>query len=99
MDEALDTIVPDNPNKPYDMREVIRRVVDDGDMASNRLRGRQPGLPGLGGAAQRAAAGLIVYGSPGRGGFRDETTKYTTASETAARAKPQTPVHPASRQL
>src|SRR3954462_7239002 len=25
----LDTIVPDNPNKPYDMREVITRVVDD----------------------------------------------------------------------
>ncbi len=31
MDEALDTIVPDNPNKPYDMLDVIRRVVDDGD--------------------------------------------------------------------
>ncbi len=29
-DEALDTIVPDNPNKPYDMHDVIRRVVDDG---------------------------------------------------------------------
>jgi propionyl-CoA carboxylase beta chain len=31
MDESLDTIVPDNPNKPYDMKDVIRRVVDDGD--------------------------------------------------------------------
>src|SRR5829696_8618529 len=29
-DEDLLTIVPDNPNKPYDMHEVIRRVVDDG---------------------------------------------------------------------
>ncbi|NOX61580.1 MAG: acyl-CoA carboxylase subunit beta [Chloroflexi bacterium] len=29
-DPELDTIVPDHPNKPYDMREVIRRVVDDG---------------------------------------------------------------------
>jgi acetyl-CoA carboxylase carboxyltransferase component len=29
-DERLDTIVPDNPNKPYDMQEVIRMVVDDG---------------------------------------------------------------------
>src|SRR5512132_2906843 len=29
-DEALLDIVPDNPNKPYDMHEVIRRVVDDG---------------------------------------------------------------------
>jgi propionyl-CoA carboxylase beta chain len=31
-DEALLTIVPDNPNKPYDMHEVIRRVVDDGEL-------------------------------------------------------------------
>ncbi len=31
MDDELDSIVPDNPNKPYDMREVIRRVVDEGD--------------------------------------------------------------------
>jgi acetyl-CoA carboxylase carboxyltransferase component len=29
-DEALNTIVPENPNKPYDMHEVIRHVVDDG---------------------------------------------------------------------
>jgi propionyl-CoA carboxylase beta chain len=30
-DEELLTIVPDNPNKPYDMHGVIRRVVDDGE--------------------------------------------------------------------
>jgi propionyl-CoA carboxylase beta chain len=29
-DAALDSIVPDNPNKPYDMKEVIRLIVDDG---------------------------------------------------------------------
>ena len=28
-DEALLDIVPDHPNKPYDMRDVISRVVDD----------------------------------------------------------------------
>jgi acetyl-CoA carboxylase carboxyltransferase component len=27
-DEELDEIIPDNPNRPYDMKEVIRRVVD-----------------------------------------------------------------------
>src|SRR5467141_412418 len=27
----LDTLIPDNANKPYDMHEVIRRIVDDGD--------------------------------------------------------------------
>ena len=31
-DRALDDIVPDAPTKPYDMKEVIRRVVDDGEM-------------------------------------------------------------------
>jgi propionyl-CoA carboxylase beta chain len=31
MDEALDTIVPSDPQKPYDMREVVSLVVDDGD--------------------------------------------------------------------
>ena len=31
MDESLDSIVPENPNKPYDMKDVIRRIVDSGD--------------------------------------------------------------------
>jgi propionyl-CoA carboxylase beta chain len=30
-DAELDTIVPDTPNKPYDIKQVIQRVVDDGD--------------------------------------------------------------------
>ncbi len=29
MDEGLDKIIPDSPNKPYDMKEVIKMVVDD----------------------------------------------------------------------
>ncbi|MFN2274045.1 MAG: acyl-CoA carboxylase subunit beta [Anaerolineales bacterium] len=29
-EEALDHIIPDDPSKPYDMREVIKLVVDDG---------------------------------------------------------------------
>jgi propionyl-CoA carboxylase beta chain len=31
LDEVLLEIVPDNPNHPYDMHEVIKHVVDDGD--------------------------------------------------------------------
>ncbi len=31
MDPELDAIVPDDPQRPYDMREVIRRIVDDSD--------------------------------------------------------------------
>ena len=30
-EESLDHIVPDNPNKPYDMRDVVRGIVDDGE--------------------------------------------------------------------
>jgi propionyl-CoA carboxylase beta chain len=45
-DEALDTVVPENANKPYDMRDIITRVIDDGhlleiqpDWAQNMLIG------------------------------------------------------------
>lgn len=27
----LDSIIPENPNKPYDMKEIIRHIVDDGE--------------------------------------------------------------------
>ena len=56
-DEALDTLIPENPNKPYDMHEVIRRVFDTdsfyeihADYADNiicgfaRLDGRPVGI-------------------------------------------------------
>ncbi|HRN51176.1 MAG TPA: acyl-CoA carboxylase subunit beta [Anaerolineales bacterium] len=29
-DEALDTLIPDDPSKPYDIKDVIRMVVDEG---------------------------------------------------------------------
>jgi propionyl-CoA carboxylase beta chain len=28
---SLDTLVPDNPNKPYDIKELIHKTVDEGD--------------------------------------------------------------------
>src|SRR5213592_4376830 len=30
-EKSLDTLVPNNPNKPYDMKELILKVVDEGD--------------------------------------------------------------------
>src|ERR687886_62460 len=55
----LDTIVPDNPNKPYDMRDVVGLIVDDGDffevqehfarnivVGFSRLNGRPIGVVG-----------------------------------------------------
>ncbi|SNY93978.1 propionyl-CoA carboxylase beta chain [Cohaesibacter sp. ES.047] len=31
VDMSLDTLAPDNPNKPYDMKELILKCVDEGD--------------------------------------------------------------------
>ncbi|MGJ3263789.1 MAG: acyl-CoA carboxylase subunit beta, partial [Salinarimonas sp.] len=31
VEHSLDTLVPDNANKPYDMKELILKVVDEGD--------------------------------------------------------------------
>ncbi len=30
-DEALDSIIPDDPSKPYDVKEIISRVMDNGE--------------------------------------------------------------------
>jgi propionyl-CoA carboxylase beta chain len=30
-EEALDSIIPDDPSKPYDMRDIIRLVIDNGE--------------------------------------------------------------------
>jgi propionyl-CoA carboxylase beta chain len=31
LEESLDTLIPENPNQPYDMHEVIRKVADEGN--------------------------------------------------------------------
>ncbi len=59
VDMSIDEIVPDNPNRPYDMRDVVTRVVDNGDFfevqehwAKNmiigfaRMAGRSVGIVG-----------------------------------------------------
>jgi len=68
-DVELDSLIPDNPNKPYDMHEVIRRVVDDGEFlevserwAENIVCGfaRLGGHPvGLVGNQPRSLAGVL----------------------------------------
>src|SRR3954462_7745870 len=52
-DEALLDIVPDNPNKPYDMHDVIKRIVDDGEFYE----------------VQRDYAGNIICGFAHLGGY------------------------------
>jgi propionyl-CoA carboxylase beta chain len=31
IEDSLDTLIPDNPNTPYDMKELITKTVDEGD--------------------------------------------------------------------
>lgn len=31
IEESLDTLIPDNPNQPYDMKELIVKIADEGD--------------------------------------------------------------------
>ncbi|HYY04750.1 MAG TPA: acyl-CoA carboxylase subunit beta [Gaiellaceae bacterium] len=74
---GLDTLIPDNPNKPYDMHDIIRRVVDDGDFfevhelwAENLVCGfaRLGGHPvGVVGNQPRSLAGVLDIDSSVKG--------------------------------
>jgi len=78
MDAELDEVVPENPNKPYDIKDVIIRVMDDGeflevhkDYAQNlvigfaRLNGHSVGVI----ANQPAVlAGVLDIDSANKGG-------------------------------
>src|SRR6266487_3373727 len=76
-DADLDTLVPDDPAKPYDMKDVIGRIVDDGDFlevherfAENlvcgfaRLGGHSIGVVGN---QPRALAGVLDIDSSVKG--------------------------------
>jgi propionyl-CoA carboxylase beta chain len=76
-DEALDSIVPDDATKPYDMRDVISLIVDDGDFfevhehyAQNIVVGfaRLDGFPvGVVGNQPRHLAGVLDIDSSVKG--------------------------------
>src|SRR6188472_1557165 len=76
-DEALDTIVPDDPSKPYDMRDVVSLIVDDGEFfevhehyAQNIVVGfsRLDGYPiGVVGNQPRHLAGVLDIDSSVKG--------------------------------
>ena len=77
-ESSLDSIVPENPNKPYDMKEVIRRIVDDGIFfevhelfAQNLLVGfaRLGGMPvGIVANQPSVLAGVLDIDSSVKGG-------------------------------
>ena len=77
-DEGLDTLIPDESTKPYDMHDVISRVVDDGEFlevhrlwAENIICGfaRLGGYPvGIVANQPRALAGVLDIDSSTKGG-------------------------------
>ena len=77
MDERLDTVVPADPSKPYDMKDIILRVVDDGDFmevhehyAANLIVGfaRLDGRPvGIIAQQPRIMAGVIDINASDKG--------------------------------
>jgi acetyl-CoA carboxylase carboxyltransferase component len=76
-DPELATLVPDAPDKPYDMKEIVRRVVDDGDFfevhehfAPNLVVGfaRLNGMPvGIVGNQPSVLAGVLDIDSSTKG--------------------------------
>jgi propionyl-CoA carboxylase beta chain len=78
IDEELNFIVPDDPAKPYDMKDVIKRVVDDGEFlevhksyAENIVVGfaRMAGKPvGIIGNQPAVLAGVLDIDSSIKGG-------------------------------
>ena len=43
MEMSLDTLIPDNPNKPYDMKEAVHKIVDDNEFFA-RMDGHPVGI-------------------------------------------------------
>lgn len=77
-EEALDTLVPDEPNRPYDIKEAVKLVVDDGEFlevhegfAQNIVVGfaRLNGHPvGIIGNQPKVLAGVLDIQSSIKGG-------------------------------
>jgi len=77
VDETLDTLVPDDPAKPYDMKDIILQVVDDGNFmevhehyATNIIVGfaRMDGRPvGIVAQQPKVLAGVIDINAADKG--------------------------------
>jgi acetyl-CoA carboxylase carboxyltransferase component len=79
MDETLDSIIPDDPGRPYDVKEIVRRIVDSGqfyEVQENYAQNIIVGFARLGGHS----VGIIANQPAFLAGVLD-----TTASEKAGR--------------
>ncbi len=79
VDRELDDLVPDSPNQPYDMHEVITRVVDDGEFLEVHALFAPNVLVGFG-RVEGAAVGIVANQPTQYAGCLD-----IKASEKAAR--------------
>ena len=78
-DRALDSLIPDSPNQPYDMLTVIRTVLDDGEFLEIQPLFAQNIVVGLG-RVEGASVGIIANQPSHYAGTLD-----IDASEKAAR--------------
>jgi propionyl-CoA carboxylase beta chain len=58
-DAELDTLIPDSPNQPYDMREVITHVLDDGEFLEVHA-GFAPNIVTGFGRVEGASVGVVA---------------------------------------
>jgi propionyl-CoA carboxylase beta chain len=79
LDEELDTIIPDSPTHPYDMHEVIARVVDEGEFLEI-MAGFAPNILVGFGRVEGSPVGVVANQPMRYGGCLD-----INASEKAAR--------------
>jgi propionyl-CoA carboxylase beta chain len=61
-DRALDTLIPDSPNQPYDMATVVRAVLDDGEFLQVQELYAQNVIVGFGRVAGRSVG--VVANQP-----------------------------------
>ena len=89
-DAALDTLVPELPNQPYDILDLIRSLADDGEF----LRGPPSTTPGTSSSGSRASGGQpvgIVANQPAHlAGVRSTSTPRSRARASSASATPST---------
>ncbi|GAB2639230.1 acyl-CoA carboxylase subunit beta [Gordonia jinhuaensis] len=78
-DLELDTLIPDSPNQPYDMHEVVRRILDDDDFLEVQAERAQNIICGFGRIDGRSV-GLVANQPTQFAGCLD-----INASEKAAR--------------
>ena len=58
-DDELDTLIPDSPNQPYDMHDVITRVLDDGEFLEVHAGFAQNIVVGFG-RVEGASVGVVA---------------------------------------